>query len=77
MVVGYALAFLISFVVIVWTTLDLIWSFITNRDDLEADSTPAVWINAVLSWSISQTIYAFTGGADGEWIALPSSDTTM
>lgn len=72
--VGYALTFVISLVALVWTTVDLLWSLFTNRDDLESEATPAVWINATLSWSVGQTVYGLTGGADGCWKAIPRRD---
>jgi hypothetical protein len=72
--VGYVLTAIIAIIGTVWAFVDLLWSAVTNRDDLKSDSKPAKWVSATFNWSIGQTIYGLTGGADECWIAFPSKD---
>ena len=72
-VIGYVLMFVISIVALVWMILDILWQLITGRDDLSTDRAPARAVDATLSWSVGQTIFALTGGGDKGWRALPTS----
>ncbi len=70
-VIGFFAGSAIALVAVVWMVFDVIWQFLTGRDGLSAMSTPAEWVSRTLEWIAGQLIYAFTGGGDGEFRAIP------
>lgn len=72
-VIGYLLGAIILTVAVIWGIIDLVWSFITGRDDLSAESRPARLVSDTLEWVVGQTVYGLTGGGDRGWRMLPTS----
>lgn len=65
--VGYVAAAVIGFVAIAWMVLDVIWQLITGKEGLDSGSSIAGHIDNAFEWTASQTVYAVTGGGDGEF----------
>ncbi|WP_123619167.1 hypothetical protein [Halorubrum sp. CSM-61] len=70
-VVGWVILLVTMFIATIWAIIDIIWQFVSGRNDLSENSTAAVWVSRVLSWNTDQTIFVFTGGGDGGWRPLP------
>lgn len=64
---GYIVSIVIGIVAIVWMLIDIIWQLIAGSDGLDSNSTIATHVGDAVRWSAGQTIYAVTGGGDGEF----------
>jgi hypothetical protein len=70
-VYGLLVSFVTSIVVTVgfiWGVIDVIWQFITDRNDLSERSLPARIVTGVLRWNVDLLTFALTGDGEMQWL---------
>ena len=72
--IGSLIVQVVAVVAVVWGLVDVLWQFLTNRNDLDERSTPARLVSATINWWAGQFVYAVTGGGQGRWHAIPRFD---
>lgn len=65
--VGYLAALVIGVIALVWMVVDVIWQLIFGSDGLSSSSMLAMQVSDSFEWAAGQTVYAVTGGGDGEF----------
>jgi|GEM_PF-967184 len=60
--VGAFVTGIVTMVAMIWGLIDVVWQFLTNRNDLGEDSKPAAVVKGTLRWNIEMMVFAFTGG---------------
>lgn len=69
--VGWLITVIVTSLGTIWAIVDIIWQLVSGRNDLSESSAPAMVVGDTLRWNATQMTYAFTGGGDGRWRALP------
>ncbi len=64
---GYVALAIVGIIAFIWMVLDVLWQLITGRDGLDSQSAIAMQVEQAFEWSVGQTVFALTGGGDGQF----------